>query len=463
MDVKDLMFRFSRMNPEEQSNLFFEVGKDKAGIGFKKKTDLINRLFGKGIKKAYGGIAGMLGEPTYADGGRIGFKGKKFDPKRRGFLKVAAGLASIPFIGKYFKWAKPLAKTSKVLTSAAEITQPSYLGSLIEVIKAKGIIKEVGKKGHKITEYKGVHLEEGPGIKTIYKKGKNKKIHQEVHEGEMHIKDEGLDTQKTIQADDEYYEATTKSGKTTERISKEDHKELSKIADEIRNMVPDADEWVQPIRFEKASGGRVPLGKGKLAKYATPEGLAKLMEKLFPGTTKLGKTSRPMAEKTQLKQAIAGFQKREAAKLKIWNDPDKVRAAVDDIFSSGDYKYDAEMAAEALVENNPAAFGGKLIDDLDDATRSEIYGAVLRVVQSDLGKMLQMKKLSKPTKTLEGIEKTGKINISDEGVADEFTRFMKEADPKGHKKLEQTVDLMNLDPKGKKGHASGGLAGMLGE
>ena len=37
---------------------------------------------------------------------------------------------------------------------------------------------------------------------------------------------------------------------------------------------------------------------------------------------------------------------------------------------------DAEMAAEALVENNPAAFGGKLIDDIDDATRSEIYGAV---------------------------------------------------------------------------------------
>ena len=66
---------------------------------------------------AYGGLAGMLGEPTYADGGRIGFKGKKFDPKRRGFLKLAAGLATIPFIGKYFKWAKPLAKTSKTLTS----------------------------------------------------------------------------------------------------------------------------------------------------------------------------------------------------------------------------------------------------------------------------------------------------------------------------------------------------------
>ena len=132
---------------------------------------------------------------------------------------------------------------------------------------------------------------------------------------------------------------------------------------------------------------------------------------------------------------------------------------------------DAEMAAEALVELNPKVFGGKLIDDLDDATRSDIYGAVLEVVQSDLAKTLQLKRLSKPTKTLEGIEKTGKINISDEGVADEFTRFMKETDPKGHKKIEEIVEITNFDPKGKKGHATGGrvslsaggLAGMLGE
>ena len=66
-----------------------------------------------------------------------------------------------------------------------------------------------------------------------------------------------------------------------------------------------------------ATGGRVPLGGGKLVKYATPEGLAKLIEKFFPGTTKLGKTSKPMSPKTELKQSIAGFQEREAAKNKI--------------------------------------------------------------------------------------------------------------------------------------------------
>ena len=250
-----------------------------------------------------------------------------------------------------------------------------------------------------------------------------------------------------------------KSEKKQKKVNKlnEDQVEQAEYIEQKYGPGPDPtdfDDWVEKPDF--ASGGRVPLGKGKIVK-----GLASLLQKKFPGTTKLGQTSRPMAPKTELKQAIAGFEKRNAPK--IWEDETKVREAVDDIFSTGDYKYDAEMAAEALVENNPKAFGGKLIDDIDDATRMEIYGAVLRVVQSDLAKMLQLKRLSRPKKTLEGIEKTGTINISDEGVADEFTRFMKETDPKGHKKIEEIVEITNFDPKGKKGHASGGLAGMLGE
>jgi hypothetical protein len=42
--------------------------------------------------------------------------GTKFDPKRRTILKGIGALATLPIIGKYFKWAKPLAKSSKVLT-----------------------------------------------------------------------------------------------------------------------------------------------------------------------------------------------------------------------------------------------------------------------------------------------------------------------------------------------------------
>jgi hypothetical protein len=59
----------------------------------------------------------------------------------------------------------------------------------------------------------------------------------------------------------------------------------------------------------------------------------------------------------------------------------KIREAVDNIFKSGDYKYDAEIAAESLVELNPKAFGNKLYEDLDEKTRMEIYGAVLPEVR----------------------------------------------------------------------------------
>ena len=51
-----------------------------------------------------------------------------------------------------------------------------------------------------------------------------------------------------------------------------------------------------------------------------------------------------------------------------------IKKAADDIFPTDDYKYDAEMVVEALVENNPQIFKNMLADDLDDALRSELYG-----------------------------------------------------------------------------------------
>ena len=82
-----------------------------------------------------------------------------------------------------------------------------------------------------------------------------------------------------------------------------------------------------------------------------------------------------------------------------------------------------------------------------------------------------MQKLSKPEKTLEGIKKTGVVDISNPDVAEEFTRFMKETAPEDYKNLEQKLQLENFNPKKTKGNAkggritysSGGLAAMLGE
>ena len=56
--------------------------------------------------------------------------------------------------------------------------------------------------------------------------------------------------------------------------------------------------------------------------------------------------------------------------------------AVNDIFPTGDRKYDAEMVSDALVENNPQMFKNKLRDDLVDSERTEIYGIALNALDA---------------------------------------------------------------------------------
>jgi HD-GYP domain-containing protein (c-di-GMP phosphodiesterase class II) len=137
----------------------------------------------------------------------------------------------------------------------------------------------------------------------------------------------------------------------------------------------------------------------------------------------------------------------------------KVQQAVDDIFPTGDYKYDADMAADALVENNPAIFKNLLREDLPDEVSSEIYGAVLKPIMSNMAKMRELRNATKPEKTLASMKKGKGIDISDPEIAEEFTRFIKETDPKGSKTIEQTVELANFDPKKVKGNADGGRIG----
>ena len=144
---------------------------------------------------------------------------------------------------------------------------------------------------------------------------------------------------------------------------------------------------------------------------------------------------------------------------KLLGNPKKVKQAVDDIFPTGDYKYDAQMAADALVENNPKIFKNRLYEDLDLDTQMEIYGAVLGPIQKNMSMAIKMKKASRPEKTLAAMKEGKGIDMSDPNIADEFTRFMKETDPQGSKTIEQTVELANFDPKKVKGNAEGGRIG----
>jgi hypothetical protein len=146
----------------------------------------------------------------------------------------------------------------------------------------------------------------------------------------------------------------------------------------------------------------------------------------------------------------------------LLKDPKKVKQAIDNIFPTGDVKYDATMAAESLVELNPKIFGNKLYDDLDSITRLDIYDAVISPMMSAQAKALRMKKATKPEKTLQSMKEGKGINMSDPEIAKEFEQFMKQTDPEGVKKLEQTFELDNFDPKGRKKNATGGRAGFKG-
>ena len=162
-----------------------------------------------------------------------------------------------------------------------------------------------------------------------------------------------------------------------------------------------------------------------------------------------GVTDEVIEEGTMFEDNITDFKKAEGGRIgyskgkavlslvEILKDPKKIREAIDNIFKTGDYKMDAEMAAESLVELNPQAFGGKLYDDLDDKTRMQVYGAVIDDVMKDVGKKIKEKK----TDTYKFLEKVfGKENMSE----------MPNRDPLMYEGLKEVVPMFRQKDKARK-------------
>ena len=282
--IKSFMRRenaeFNALSREQQKEIF-----DMFDAYMKPKPDM-----------ASGGIAGEL---HLYDGGRARFdKGGKFNPGRRKFLKTTGfglgALSMLPFVGKFFKAAKPAIKAA---TPAAEVITrgadgiPDYAFDLIEVVKAKGtkeIMEGVSRRlpVQKKYTYKGVEVtEDGLGTTSVKKQhegigydeagegfeGVNKEVGFEIRTGEDIVKQGGVgdDAGNVITADDEYFEATVRpdaEGKMKdmeEFIDDAGHLDLKKIADEI------GDVYYEDVnitgKLKKAKGGRVSLSKGGLA------------------------------------------------------------------------------------------------------------------------------------------------------------------------------------------------------
>jgi hypothetical protein len=75
--------------------------------------------------------------PEKAEGGRIGFDKGGFNKGRRNFMKLMAGLASIPVVGKLFKPLKAL-KAAKTIKLAPATGMPEWFPSLVNKVIKEG-------------------------------------------------------------------------------------------------------------------------------------------------------------------------------------------------------------------------------------------------------------------------------------------------------------------------------------
>ena len=93
----------------------------------------------------------------YAIGGRVGFADGPEDPKRRNFMKIMSGIASIPILGRFIDIGTQAPKVAEVVKRTAEGV-PAFLTDLIAKVKAKAA--EKGTKyftGNRADEFADVY------------------------------------------------------------------------------------------------------------------------------------------------------------------------------------------------------------------------------------------------------------------------------------------------------------------
>jgi len=165
---------------------------------------------------------------------------------------------------------------------------------------------------------------------------------------------------------------------------------------------------------------------------------------------------------------IGGKQDKGITTLKTEFTPEQ---AAEDIFPSGDYKYDMDMAAESYVENNPEMFKNMLYEDLDQKTQMEVYEKVSKVISRKNAEKIKAKKNNpepKPKSFQLNVEKF----VQDFPVSKEEALRISKLPTEEQEKIiktyldedfSQQITLMDFKPpKDRKPNATGGRAGYYG-
>jgi hypothetical protein len=155
-------------------------------------------------------------------GGRIGYKDGPDQPGRRKFMKIMGGLATIPFVGKFFKGAKTAAPA---VEKAAEVAgqAPSYFFDLVTKIKTLG------------------RMSDGPAdrVKVYSMKGQDGKselmLTEDIGTGEMQIKKIGKENDEMISEVQtmEYTPGSSMADETTKGIPADDYQEYTEVQSRI--------------------------------------------------------------------------------------------------------------------------------------------------------------------------------------------------------------------------------------
>jgi len=156
-----------------------------------------------------------------ADGGRIGYKDGPDQPGRRKFMKIMGGLATLPFVGKFFKTAEVAAPVAKKAVEAAG-QAPSYFFDLVAKIKTLG------------------RMSDGPSerIKEYSMKGKDGEseflLSEDIGTGEMQIKKIGKEKDMVTDVQTmEYTPGSSMADETTKGIPADNYEEFTEYNSRI--------------------------------------------------------------------------------------------------------------------------------------------------------------------------------------------------------------------------------------
>ena len=256
---------------------------DMAEIPLTEKGRLRFGFDSSGDRQISGGLDLLGGELNFGAGegkqGRgVGFEfRKRFDKggmSRRQFMKIMGGIASLPFIGKFFKGAKPAAKVAEVATKTTAAQPPEYFFDLAAKIKILGKESSTARRERMVeVNYKNYTLEEDlvTGDMTIVKRKGDPEFGYEEEVMALR-KGQADEMTKGKTPPDEYEELTVRpdpEGKMKDVEDGIEPESVNEIMEEVGQGGGNLDQTTleEIARGRLASGGRASFSKGGIRTY----------------------------------------------------------------------------------------------------------------------------------------------------------------------------------------------------